>query len=126
MIVSKKIKETFKEITEQNVKYMNMPDKERKYLKRLLNVFKNHLSDEEQLFLFKIILEQMHYRNLITDPDNIVQIHNIKLKTITYVFFLTVVIILLVAALFKVNDSLNGLISMFGNVLKLLALQDMS
>ena len=126
MLISKKIKETFKEITEQNVKYMNMPDKERKYLKRLLNVFKNHLSDEEQLFLFKIILEQMHYRNLITDPDNIVQIHNIKLKTITYVFFLTVVIILLVAALFKVNDSLNGLISMFGNVLKLLALQDMS
>lgn len=126
MIVSKKIKETFKEITEQNVKYMNMPDKERKYLKRLLNVFKNDLSDEEQLFLFKIILEQMHYRNLITDPDNIVQIHNIKLKTITYVFFLAVVIILLVAALFKVNDSLNGLISMFGNVLKLLALQDMS
>lgn len=122
MIVSKKIKETFKEITERNVKYMNMPDKERKYLKRLLNVFKNDLSDEEQLFLFKIILEQMHYRNLITDPDNIVQIHNIKLKTITYVFFLAVVIILLVAALFKVNDSLNGLISMFGNVLKLLAL----
>ena len=122
MLISKKIKETFKEITEQNVKYMNMPDKERKYLKRLLNVFKNHLSDEEQLFLFKIILEQMHYRNLITDPDNIVQIHNIKLKTITYVFFLTVVLILLIAALFKVNDSLNGLISMFGNVLKLLAL----
>ncbi len=122
MMVSKKIKETFKEITEQNVKYMNTPDKERKYLKRLLNVFKNNLNDEEQLFLFKVILEQMHYRNLITDPDNIVQIHNIKLKTITYVFFLTVVIILLVAALFKVNDSLNGLISMFGNVLKLLAL----
>ena len=126
MLINKKIKETFKEITEQDVKYMNMPDKERKYLKRLLNLFKNHLSDEEQLFLFKIILEQMHYRNLITDPDNIVQIHNIKLKTITYVFFLTVVLILLIAALFKVNDSLNGLISMFGNVLKLLALQDMS
>lgn len=126
MLINKKIKETFKEITEQDVKYMNMPDKERKYLKRLLNIFKNHLSDEEQLFLFKIILEQMHYRNLITDPDNIVQIHNIKLKTITYVFFLTVVLILLIAALFKVNDSLNGLISMFGNVLKLLALQDMS
>ena len=122
MLINKKIKETFKEITVQNVKYMNTPDKERKYLKRLLNVFKNNLNDEEQLFLFKVILEQMHYRNLITDPDNIVQIHNIKLKTITYVFFLTVVIILLVAALFKVNDSLNGLISMFGNVLKLLAL----
>lgn len=122
MIISKKIKDTFKEITDQNVKYMNMPDKERKYLKRLLGVFKNTLSEEEQLFIFKIVVEQMHYRNMITDPDNIVQIHNIKLKTITYVFFLTVVIVLLVAGLFKVNDSLNGLISMFGNVLKLLAL----
>ena len=126
MLINKKIKETFKEITEQNVKYMNTPDKERKYLVRLLGVFKNTLTEQEQIFIFKIILEQIHYRNIITDPDNIVQIHNIKLKTITYVFFLAVVIILLVAALFKVNDSLNGLISMFGNVLKLLALQDMS
>lgn len=122
MIVNKKLKDTLKEITDQNVKYMNSPDKERKYLKRLLNIFKNTLSEDEQLFMFKIVLEQMHYRNMITDPDNIVQIHNIKLKTITYVFFLTVVLVLLVAALFKVNDSLNGIIGMFGNVLKLLAL----
>ena len=122
MIVNKKLKDTLKEITDQNVKYMNTPDKERRYLKRLLNIFKNTLSEDEQLFMFKIILEQMHYRNMITDPDNIVQIHNIKLKTITYVFFLTVVLVLLVAALFKVNDSLNGIIGMFGNVLKLLAL----
>lgn len=122
MIVNKKIKDALKEITEQNVKYMNTPDKERKYLVRLLGVFKNTLTEQEQIFIFKIILEQIHYRNLITDPDNIVQIHNIKLKTITYVFLLTVIVILLVAALFKVNESLNGILDMFGNVLKLLSL----
>lgn len=122
MIVTKKIRETLKEITEQNIKYMNTPDKERKYLIRLLGVFKNTLTEQEQIFIFKIILEQMHYRNIITDPDNIIQIHNIKLKTITYIFVLTVVVILLGAALFKVNDSLNGLIDLFGNVVKLLSL----
>lgn len=122
MIVNKKIKDALKEITEQNVKYMNTPDKERKYLVRLLGVFKNTLTEQEQIFIFKIILEQIHYRNIITDPDNIVQIHNIKLKTITYVFLLTVIIILLVAALFKVNESLNGILDMFGNVLKLISL----
>lgn len=126
MIVNKKIKEALKEITEQNVKYMNTPDKERKYLVRLFGVFKNTLTEQEQIFIFKIILEQIHYRNIITDPDNIVQIHNIKLKTITYVFLLTVIVILLVAALFKVNESLNGILDMFGNVLKLLSLQDWS
>ena len=124
MIVNKKIKDALKEITEQNVKYMNTPDKERKYLVRLLGVFKNTLTEQEQIFIFKIILEQIHYRNIITDPDNIMQIHNIKLKTITYVFLLTVIVILLVAALFKVNESLNGILDMFGNVLKLLSLQD--
>jgi len=122
MVINKKIKETLREITEQHTKYMNTPDKERKYLKRLLGVFKNNFSDDEQLFIFKIVLDQMHYRNMITDPDNIVQIHNIKLKTITYIFFLTTVIILLISALFKVNESLNGIIDMFGNVFKLLAL----
>ena len=122
MIVNKKIKDALKEITEQNVKYMNTPDKELKYLVRLLGVFKNTLTEQEQIFIFKIILEQIHYRNIITDPDNIVQIHNIKLKTITYVFLLTVILILLVAALFKVNESLNGILDMFGNVLKLLSL----
>ena len=122
MIVNKKIKDALKEITEQNVKYMNTPDKERKYLVRLLGVFKNTLTEQEQIFIFKIILEQIHYRNIITDPDNILQIHNIKLKTITYIFLLTVIVILLVAALFKVNESLNGIVSMFGNVLKLLSL----
>ena len=122
MIVNKKIKDALKEITEQNVKYMNTPDEERKYLVRLLGVFKNTLTEQEQIFIFKIILEQMHYRNIITDPDNIVQIHNIKLKTITYVFLLTVIVILLVAALFKVNESLNCILDMFGNVLKLLSL----
>lgn len=122
MVINKKIKETLREITEQNTKYMNTPDKERKYLKRLLGVFKNSFTEDEQLFIFKIVLDQMHYRNMITDPDNIVQIHNIKLKTITYIFFLTTVIILLIAALFKVNESLNGIIDMFGSVFKLLAL----
>lgn len=122
MVINKKIKETLREITEQNTKYMNTPDMERKYLKRLLGVFKNSFTEDEQLFIFKIVLDQMHYRNMITDPDNIVQIYNIKLKTITYIFFLTTIIILLIAALFKVNESLNGIIDMFGSVFKLLAL----
>ncbi|NTW91560.1 MAG: hypothetical protein HGA35_06505 [Erysipelotrichaceae bacterium] len=122
MIVNRKIKDVLKEITDQNVKYQNTPDKEKRHLKRLLGVFRNSLTEDEQLFLFKIMLEQMHYRNMITDPDNIVQIHNIKLKTITYTFFLTVLGIFITAVLFKVNDSLNGFVDMFGNILKLLAL----
>lgn len=122
MIVNKKIIEAFREISEQNIKYMNTPDKDRKYLVRLLDIFKKNLTEQEQVFIFKVILEQIHYRNIITDPDNIIQIHNVKLKTITYVFILTVSVVLLTAVLFKVNESLNGVVETFGHILKLLSL----
>lgn len=122
MIVNKKIKDTLKEISDENIKYLNTPNKERKYLKRLLSLFNHQLTEDEQIFVFKIILEQIHYRNIISDPDNIVQIHNIKLKTITYVFFLTIVLIVIIAALFKVHDGLNNVVEMLINVFKILSL----
>ncbi len=78
--------------------------------------FKNALAE---LLLYLVIIEVVFvFMDSIGDGESAL----IVIKTITYVFFLTVVIVLLVAGLFKVNDSLNGLISMFGNVLKLLAL----
>ena len=122
MMINPKIKETFEEIAEKALDFTNTPDKERKYLKRLLDVFKKDLTEDEQLFLFKLILEQIHFRNIITDPDNIALIHNIKLKTISYVFILSVFFTIAVAALFKVNDSLNGVLDMFGHVFKILTL----
>lgn len=122
MIINTKIKETFQEIATKTIEYGNTPDKERKYLKRLLYIFKKDLTEDEQLFLFKLMIEQLHFRNIITDPDNVVQIHNVKLKTITYVFILSIFFMIVVAALFKVNDSLNGVLSVFQNVIKILAL----
>lgn len=122
MIINKKIKETFDKISEESIKYSNTPDKKRKYLKRLLKIFNTNLTEDEQIFIFKFLLEQIHYKNIITDPDNVVQIHNIKLKTITYIFFLTIVLAVIIAILFKVNDDLNNLIVMLTNVFKILSL----
>jgi len=122
MIINTQIKKTLNEISAQTVKYMNSPDKERKYLLRLFKIFKTTLTEEEQIFVFKIILEQIHFRNIISDPDNIIQIHNVKLKTITYVFLLTVVLVVLVAILFTTNESLAGIITMFSNIFRILAI----
>lgn len=122
MIINKKIKETLKEISDQTNKYMNTPNKEYKYLLRLLKVFKNSFTEQEQIFILKNILEQINYRNIITDPDNIAQIYNMKLKTVTYVFLLTIIIIFIVAILFKTNEHLNRLIDIMGNILLLLSL----
>jgi hypothetical protein len=46
MIVNTKIRDTFKEIAAEHIKYINTPDEERKYFKRLLTIFKEKLTEE--------------------------------------------------------------------------------
>ena len=122
MLVNKKIKETLDEISSKAIEYTNLPDKERKYLKRLLNIFYKNLTEDDQLFILKLLLEQIYYKNIITDPDNIIQIHNIKLKTITYIFFLVVALMIIGALTFRVNEGLNSILDIFENVIKILTL----
>lgn len=122
MLVNTKIKQIFKEISSQSVIYSNTPDKDRKYNKRLLKIFKEQLTEDEQLYIVKSLFESLHYKNIVTDPDNVLQLHNIKLRTFTFIFFLVTLGLLLVSALFRSNSGLNSIIDIFTNVFKLLSL----
>ena len=120
MIINPKIKGLFKEVSVQSIAYANTPDKERKYNRRLLKIFKEQLTEEEQLYVMKSLFESIHYKNIVTDPDNVLQLHNIKLRTFTFAFFACSLFALLISALFKNNTSLNGLLDIFSNIFKIL------
>lgn len=120
MIVNPKIKELFLEINKESISYANTPDKERKYLRRLLHIFKNKLTENEQLYIFKLIIEFIHYKNIIADPDNILQLHNINMRTYTYIMFLAIIVILVIAGIFDFNDSGFSIMSIFNNIVKIL------
>lgn len=122
MIVNKKIKEMFKEISSETIKYMNSKDSERKYIRRLLNIFKTQLNEEEQIFIVKTILEFIHYKNVVTDPDTIITAANIKLRTYFFIFVLIIIGMFTGAILFKTNESLNEIVSLILNVLKVAGL----
>lgn len=122
MIVNPFLKKIYQEISDQTVKYTNTPDQDRKYLKRFLNIFKNQLTEDEQLYIMKSMLESLHYKNIVTDPDNVLVLHNIRLRSVTYIFFVVTVLMLLGAALYKTNDTLNSLMEAMSNVLKLLSI----
>lgn len=120
MIINPHIKRLFKDISNQSVAYANTPDKERKYNRRLLKLFKEQLTEEEQLYVIKSLFESIHYKNIVTDPDNVLQLHNIKLRSYTFIFFMVSLMMLLASALFQQNASLTGVLSVFANVFKLL------
>lgn len=122
MIVNPMLKLIFKEISSQTVTYMNFPDKERKYTKRILKIFKEQLTEEEQIYILTSIAVNLHYRTIVTDPDNVLTLHTIRLRNITYMFFLVLTLMVSGAVLFKTNSALNGILDMFGNVFKLLVI----
>lgn len=120
MIINPNIKKIFIEIHNQAIHFANTPDQERKYLKRFLDIYKNKLTEEEQLYLFKLIIESLHYKSIVTDPDTVLQLHNIKLRTYTYIMLLTIVVILVIASIFKVNDSFEYITTIISNIFKIL------
>ena len=106
MRVNRSIKETLSEIAKESVKLHNEPDQQLKYLRRVVGIYHTQLSEEERVFVMKYMLELLHYRNLSIDPDNMLTISNIRIRTIFFVFVCSVMGMVIAAALFKTNTSL--------------------
>lgn len=120
MIINSAVKTLFKEIARQSLSYSNQPDKDRKYLRRLVQIYKNQLTEDEQVYILRLVLEAVTYKSIITDPDNILLIHNIKLRTYSYLFLLTCILVGVISVSFKMNDYLNEFLFVVQNILKIL------
>lgn len=122
MIVNRNIKETFRDIAVASELNANSVDPSRSYIKRLLKIFNNKLTEEERLLVVKFLFENIYYRNIITDPDNIIQLNNIRLRNVTYYILLAIVSVIGVSAVLGVSDRLNTVIESFQHVFKLLSI----
>ena len=113
MRVNRRIKETLSEISKESIKFHNEPDQQLRYLRRIVSIYQGHLTEEERIFIVKYFLELLHYRNLSIDPDNMLTISNIRIRTIFFVFVCSVMMMIVAAVLFKTNTSVLHL----GNLL---------
>ena len=113
MRVNRRIKETLSEISKETIKLHNEPDQQLRYLRRIVSIYHGHLTEEERVFIVKYFLELLHYRNLSIDPDNMLTISNIRIRTIFFVFICSVMTMIVAAVLFKTNTSVLHL----GNLL---------
>lgn len=121
MIVNPKIKEVFKNISVQSLKYANTPDIDKKYIKRVLDIYKNKITEDEQLMLLKFMLEHIHFRSIISDPDNMIILHNIKLRSYTYIFLLTSILFVFISLLFNTNTIMSNALDNFLNIFKFIS-----
>jgi len=110
------------EISEKSVEHANTVSQDYRYIRRLLKVYDQHLTEEERIFLFKTVMEFIHYRSVMVDPDNLLILSNIKLRTYMFIFMLSTLTLLIGAILFKTNTALNGILEMIANFTKIFSL----
>lgn len=122
MLVNKTIKATLKEISAQAVAYGNTKDEEHKYYKRMADVFTDVLTEDERIFLAKHIFTSLHYRSVVIDPETLMTISNMKIRTIfSSILFGSTMLGLLIYLFFK-DGVFSGAPEAIGAFFKLLSL----
>jgi len=121
MKVNPKIKEVIDEIAKETVIHFNS-DKSFKVskLRKLYRFFKNNLTEEEQLYIIYHILENIHYKNILVDPETLITVSNIKLRYIFFIVVSVIFVMVVFAILFKTNPTLNHILEIFSNVISII------
>lgn len=120
MIVNPEIKKLFADIAEQSNKYLNQRDDKKKYVKRLVKIYKDNLSEEEQVYLANQLLEQLSYKSIVVDPENLIALNNVKHRTYFVILTFTLIAMVIAAALFETSPAVNGVVSAIKKVLILI------
>ena len=123
MNVNPKIKLMLAEIAEQSIKYANTKDERKKYQRKLLKLFKQSMSEDEQLYVLNTILEEISYKNIIADPENMLTVGNIKLRSHFMIFVMSIIVLLLASYLFGTNDEIKAIGDGLGKLLKILGIK---
>lgn len=122
MKVNPKLRAVLDEIAKDAVTQANTPARNYKHYRRLLRVFNSALTEQERIYIVSTIFEMIHYKNVMVDPDNLLTISNIKLRTILFTFLLGMVFLVSGALLFRSNHSLKGIVNMIDGFMKIFSL----
>lgn len=123
MNVNPKIKLMLAEIAEQSIKYANTKDERKKYQRKLLRLFKQSMSEDEQLYVFNNLLEEISYKNIIADPENMLTVGNIKLRSHFMIFVMSVIVLLLGSYLFGTNEEIKVIGDGLGKLLTIMGIK---
>lgn len=119
MLVNKKINDVLTEISNETIRLHNSKDlvAEYNYVKRLYNFIDKKMAEDDKITLLIYLLHNLHFKNILTDPETMLAANNIKLRTIFIIYMLSIILLIIAAILFKTNSGLNELITILQNVL---------
>lgn len=119
MIVNKQITAVMEEIAKNATTLSNTRMEQYRYLRRFAQVFSKTLTEEERVYILAMMLEMLHYKNVMKDPATINELNNINMKNKLFMFMLFAVGVVLLGVVFKSNASLSGTVELMKGLFEL-------
>lgn len=119
MIVNKQITVVMEEIAKNATTLSNTRMEQYRYLRRFAQVFSKTLTEEERVYILAMMLEMLHYKNVMKDPATINELNNINMKNKLFMFMLFAVGVVLLGVVFKSNASLSGTVELMKGLFEL-------
>lgn len=119
MRTNPKIREVFEEISARSIELSNTHDKQRKYLRRLIEIFRNDLNDHERIYVFKQLLEEVSFKTVVSHPDKVREIYSIRTKFMFQTLVGAGLVVLLAGAVFRTNPYINNILDSIGKTFML-------
>lgn len=119
MIVNKQITAVMEEIAKNATTLSNTRMEQYRYLRRFAQVFSKTLTEEERVYILAMMLEMLHYKNVMKDPATINELNNINMKNKLFMFMLFAVGVVLLGVVFKSNASLSGAVALMKGLFEL-------
>lgn len=119
MRTNPKIREVFEEISARSIELSNNYDEQRKYLRRLIEIFRNDLNDHERIYVFKQLLEEISFKTVVSHPDKVREIYSIRTKFMFQTLVGASLVVLLAGAVFRTNPYINNILDSIGKTFML-------
>ena len=114
MQVNPKIRELFKEISIRAIELSNSKDENRVYLRRLLSIYKNDLTDNEQIYILNQFLKEISFKEAGNDIEKIHAIYAIRTKFAFQLIVGVVGLIFVAGIVFRTNPYINSIVDGIG------------
>lgn len=114
MRTNPKIRELFGEISLRALELSNTRDENRKYLRRIVDIYTNKLNDNERVFVLEQLLIEVSHRVKLEDPERATLLYSIRLKFVFQALIGTGVVILFAGIVFRTNPHINSIIDSIG------------
>lgn len=95
------------------------PEEKDKFIKNIVSMVENDLTEDEKVTLYKQVFEQLSYKRMVEQPDFMIRQSNVRLRGIFFSGILVLILIIIAGVLFSNSPLITNLHNYIMNIFEI-------